>query len=59
MNDRIAIRLLPLLLAAASAASAAAPASIKPYSADYDASYMGMHGTGHMTLAQQAGGRWV
>ena len=59
MNDRIAIRLLPLLLAAASAASAAAPASIKPYSADYDASYMGMHGTGHMSLSQQGGGRWV
>ena len=57
MTDRIALRLLPLLLAAAGSASAATPA-MKPYSADYDASYMGMHGTGHMSLSQQ-GGRWV
>lgn len=59
MTDRTAFRLLPLLLAAAGIASAATPASIKPYSADYDASYMGMHGTGHMSLSQQGGGRWV
>lgn len=65
MTDRTAIRLLPLLLAAAGAAAAAAaapatkPASIKPYAADYDASYMGMHGTGHMTLSQQGDGHWV
>ena len=58
MTDRTAIRLLHLLLAAAGVASAAAPA-MKPYAADYDASYMGMHGTGHMSLSQQAGGRWV
>ena len=62
MDTRIAIRLSPLLLALAGAASAATPGSkpapLAPYSADYDASYMGMHGTGHMTLAQQ-GGRWV
>ena len=62
-DHRFAIRLLPMLLAAAGVASAAAPAmkpaSIKPYSADYDASYMGMHGTGHMSLSQQGGGRWV
>lgn len=59
MTDRTAIRLMPWLLAAAGAASAATPATIKPYSADYDASYMGMHGTGHMSLSQQGGGRWV
>jgi len=58
MNNRTAIRLLPLLLAATGIASAAAP-GMKPYSADYDASYMGMHGTGHMTLSQQGSGRWV
>jgi hypothetical protein len=57
MIDRTAYRLLPLLLAAAGVASATT--SIKPFSADYDASYMGMHGTGHMTLAQQGNGRWV
>jgi hypothetical protein len=59
-DHRFAIRLLPLLLAAAGVAPAATPAaSIKPYSADYDASYMGMHGIGHMSLSQQGGGRWV
>ena len=58
MTDRTAFRLLPWLLAAAGIASAATPA-MKPYSADYDASYMGMHGTGHMSLSQQGGGRWV
>ena len=58
MRDRTAFRLLPLLLAAAGIASAATPA-MKPYAADYDASYMGMHGTGHMSLSQQGGGRWV
>ena len=31
MNDRIAIRLLPLLLAAASAASAATTMNVAPY----------------------------
>lgn len=59
MTHRNALRLTPWLLAAAGIASAATPASIKPYSADYDASYMGMHGTGHMSLSQQGGGRWV
>lgn len=58
MKDRNAFRLLPLLLAAAGIASAATPA-MKPYAADYDASYMGMHGTGHMSLSQQGAGRWV
>ena len=58
MTDRTAFRLLPWLLAAAGIASAATP-GMKPYSADYDASYMGMHGTGHMSLSQQGNGRWV
>ena len=57
-DHRFAIRLLPMLLAAAGIASAATPA-MKPYAADYDASYMGMHGTGHMSLSQQGGGRWL
>ncbi|HET7127344.1 MAG TPA: DUF3108 domain-containing protein [Lysobacter sp.] len=56
-DHRIAIRFLPLLFAAAGTASAAAPA-MKPYAADYQASYMGLHGTGHMSLSQQ-GGKWV
>jgi hypothetical protein len=56
-DHRFAIRLLPLLFAAIGTASAAAPA-LKPYAADYQASYMGLHGTGHMSLSQQ-GGKWV
>jgi hypothetical protein len=56
-DHRIAIRLLPLLFAAAGTASATTPA-LKPYAADYQASYLGLHGTGHMSLSQQ-GGKWV
>ena len=59
MTHRTAFRLLPLLLVAVASISVAAPASIKPWSADYQANYMGLSGIGHMTLAQQGGGRWV
>lgn len=59
MTERTAFRLLPLLLLAAAGIASAATPAIKPYAADYDASYMGMHGTGHMSLSQQSGGRWV
>ena len=43
------------------AAAFAAPAAdrLKPFTATYDASYMGMHTTGTMTLAESAGGRWT
>ncbi|MGJ4729621.1 DUF3108 domain-containing protein [Luteimonas sp. SDU101] len=42
---------------AASAATAAASA-VEPFSADYSANYMGMQGTGRMTLAPAGDGRW-
>jgi uncharacterized protein DUF3108 len=49
----------PILLAAALLASASAPAlAIKPFSANYQASYMGLQGDGRMTLESQGGHRW-
>ena len=50
----------PLLLGAALLALAAsAPArAVKPYSADYTASYMGMQGIGRMTIAPAGANRW-
>lgn len=32
--------------------------AVQPFSADYQASYMGLQGTGKMSLAAQGGGRW-
>jgi hypothetical protein len=37
---------------------AAEPAAIKPFTADYQANYMGMQGNGQMTLASAGGNRW-
>jgi hypothetical protein len=49
----------PVLLAAALLALASAPAlAIKPFSADYQASYMGLQGKGRMTLEAQGENRW-
>ncbi|MGH8083188.1 MAG: DUF3108 domain-containing protein [Lysobacter sp.] len=45
-------------LAAALAAVSAPALAVKPFSADYSASYMGMQGTGRMTVTQADGGRW-
>jgi len=52
-------RLFAMLLAAAAVAAPAfaAPSDLKPFDADYIASYMGMGGDGHMSLAQ-SGGQW-
>lgn len=38
---------------------AAADGGLQPFTATYDASYMGMHTTGTMTLAESGGGRWT
>ena len=46
-------------LLAAFAAPAGVPDGLKPFTATYDASYMGMHTTGTMTLAQSGGNRWT
>nr|WP_199244563.1 DUF3108 domain-containing protein [Lysobacter panacisoli] len=40
-------------------AAASAPAwAVKPFTADYQASYMGMQGSGRMTLASEGSNRW-
>jgi hypothetical protein len=47
------------LLAAAVLALAAAPAAaVQPFAADYQASYMGVQGTGKMSLVAQGADRW-
>ena len=53
-------RSTPLLLGAALfALAASAPArAVKPFSADYTASYMGMQGSGKMTIAPAGANRW-
>ena len=49
----------PLLGLAALLALASAPAfAVKPFTADYSASYMGLEGNGRMTLASAGGDRW-
>jgi hypothetical protein len=45
-------------LALAAAAVQAAPSPLKPFTATYEVSYMGMGGTGTMTLAPAGGDRW-
>ena len=41
------------------APAVAADSGLKPFTATYDASYMGMHTTGTMTLVQSPGDRWT
>ena len=47
-----------LAMAIAMPAFAAQPATLKPFTATYQANYMGLHGTGTMTLAPTGGDRW-
>lgn len=48
------------LAASAAILMASAPAfAIKPFTADYQASYMGLQGNGQMTLAAVGGDRWT
>jgi hypothetical protein len=48
------------LAVAAVLALASAPAlAVKPFTADYSASYMGLEGSGTMTLAASGGDRWT
>ena len=49
----------PMLLPAIAApATAAESTAIKPFTADYQANYMGMQANGQMTLAPAGGNRW-
>jgi hypothetical protein len=52
------LRLSPWLLAGALVTASLPALAIKPFSADYTASYMGMQGNGRMTLAAAGPGRW-
>ncbi|MDQ3511442.1 MAG: hypothetical protein M3414_07130, partial [Pseudomonadota bacterium] len=47
-----------ILLAVALAAAAAPAAAIEPFTADYQANYMGMKGQGQMKLVADGAGRW-
>jgi hypothetical protein len=50
---------LGLAIAFAATPAVAADSGLKPFTATYDASYMGMHTTGTMTLAPSGGDRWT
>jgi hypothetical protein len=62
MTDRLLRRiLLPFAATAALAAAmahAAPPSQLKPFTAVYEVDYMGINGTGTMTLAPAGGDRW-
>jgi len=58
-NTSIASRTTKHLLATALLVLASAPAwAVKPFSADYQANYMGLQGNGKMTLVSQGANRW-
>ena len=53
-------RALKPLLAVAALLVASAPAlAVKPFTADYNANYMGLQGNGTMTLAASGSDRWI
>lgn len=55
----VSANLLRLAALAGALAAFSAPAlAVKPFSADYSASYMGMQGAGRMTLSPAEGSRW-
>jgi hypothetical protein len=58
--SRLRGRLLPLAAGVALAAASvqATPAQLKPFTATYEVSYMGIGGIGTMTLAPAGGDRW-
>ncbi|WP_024868193.1 DUF3108 domain-containing protein [Pseudoxanthomonas suwonensis] len=59
MLGRIRFRYAPwLAVLLALAATTAQAASLEPFTADYQASYLGMQATGTMSLAPEGGNRW-
>jgi hypothetical protein len=50
--------LRPLLLGGAILVASAPALAVKPFTADYEASYMGLQAQGQMTLAPAGGDRW-
>lgn len=63
MNNAFTTRIRRSVTAACLACAFAFPAiaadGLRPFTATYDASYMGMHTTGTMTLAPSGGDRWT
>ncbi|UJB17966.1 MULTISPECIES: DUF3108 domain-containing protein [Lysobacter] len=58
MTTHLSTKIRFAALAFALAAVSAPAAAVKPFSADYQASYMGIQGAGRMSLAQADGNRW-
>lgn len=50
--------LKPLLMSVALLLASAPALAVKPFTADYNANYMGLQGNGRMTLAAAGGDRW-
>jgi hypothetical protein len=57
-STAIGQRLAPLLLGAVVLAASAPALAIKPFTADYQANYMGLQAQGQMTLASAGANRW-
>lgn len=58
MTTHLSTKIRFAALAFALAAASAPAAAVKPFSADYQASYMGIQGAGRMSLVQADGNRW-
>ncbi|MGO4261247.1 DUF3108 domain-containing protein [Lysobacter sp. TAB13] len=58
MTTHLSTKIRFAALAFALAAVSAPAAAVKPFSADYQASYMGIQGAGRMSLSQADGNRW-
>jgi hypothetical protein len=58
MKIRMPNPLRPLLLGGAILVASAPALAVKPFTADYQASYMGLQAQGQMTLASAGGDRW-
>jgi hypothetical protein len=58
MTTHLSTKIRFSALAFALAAVSAPAAAVKPFSADYQASYMGIQGAGRMSLSQADGNRW-
>ncbi len=52
------LRHLPLAAAALAALASTPALAMQPFTADYQASYMGLQANGVMTLAAENGGKW-
>ena len=58
LHGRMVAMTASAIVAAALAASSPPAAAVQPFTADYQANYMGMQANGQMTLASAGGNRW-